>query len=197
MPADARAPRSAGIVILATLAVLAALYAGRELLVPIALAVLFTGLLRPVVRVLERGGLSPALGATAVMVVLLGVTVVGFAALAGPIRAWVAQAPETFEKAQERLQGLRKPLQTVTHAVQKLEGGATGSQDPPPGKAPADSGERARAASGWGAESASGRRHDGELGHPCDRRPGVRHHHRGRRHGRGGAPADVPSPGLG
>ena len=101
MPADARAPRSAGIVILATLAVFAALYAGRELLVPIALAVLFTGLLRPVVRVLERGGLSPALGATAVMVVLLGVTVVGFAALAGPIRAWVAQAPDTFEKAQD------------------------------------------------------------------------------------------------
>ncbi len=141
MPADARAPRSAGVVILATLAVFAALYAGRELLVPIALAVLFTGLLRPVVRVLERGGLSPALGATAVMVLLLGVTVVGFAALAGPIRAWVAQAPDTFEKAQERLQGLRKPLQTVTHVVQKLEGGATGSQDPPPGKAPADSGE--------------------------------------------------------
>jgi predicted PurR-regulated permease PerM len=134
MPADARPPRSAGIVILATLAVFAALYVGRDLFVPIALAVLFTALLRPLVRPFERIGLSAPVGSTVVMVLLLALVTVGFAALVGPVREWVAQAPETFAQAQERLKGLRKPIQTVTHAVQKLEAGATGqeTQEPVP-----------------------------------------------------------------
>jgi predicted PurR-regulated permease PerM len=126
MPADARDARSAGIVVLATLAVVTALYAGRELLVPIALALLFTGLLRPLVRQFERAGLSAVVGSTVILVVFLGLASVGFASLAGPVRNWVAEAPDTFAKAQERLQGLRKPIQTVTSAVQKLESGATG-----------------------------------------------------------------------
>src|SRR6476660_4168893 len=121
MPADARAPRSAGIVVLATLAVLAALYAGRELLVPIALALLFTGLLRPLVRQFERAGLSAPVGSTVILVVFLSLAAVGFTSPAGPVRDWVAQAPDAFAKAQDRLQGLRKPIQTVTRAVQKLE----------------------------------------------------------------------------
>jgi predicted PurR-regulated permease PerM len=126
MPADVRAARSAGIVVLATLAVIAALYAGRELLVPIALALLFTGLLRPLVRQFERAGLSAPVGSIVILVVFLGLATVGFVALAGPVRNWVAEAPETFAKAQERLRELRKPIQTVTSAVQKLENGATG-----------------------------------------------------------------------
>jgi predicted PurR-regulated permease PerM len=142
MPADARAARSAGIVVLATLAGIAALYAGRELLVPIALAVLFTGLLRPLVRQFERARLSAAVGSTVILVVFLGLATVGFASLAGPVRDWVAEAPDTFAKAQERLQGLRKPIQTVTSAVQKIESGATGQPgagQAAPSSAPRDS----------------------------------------------------------
>src|SRR5437773_8795128 len=96
VPADARAPRSAGIVVLATLAVFGTLYVGRELFVPVALAVLFTGLLRPLVRPFERAGLPAPIGGTIVMVLLLGLAAVGFGALAGPVRDWIAQAPDTF-----------------------------------------------------------------------------------------------------
>ena len=138
MPAEARGPRSAGIVVLATLAVVAALYAGRELLVPIALALLFTGLLRPLVRPFERAGLSPVVGSTVILVVFLGLATTGLVALAGPVRDWVAQAPATFAKAQERMRGLRKPIQTVTSAVQKLENGATGQPEANP-RAPSGS----------------------------------------------------------
>jgi predicted PurR-regulated permease PerM len=133
MPAELRDARSAGIVILATLAMIAALYAGQELLVPVALAILFTGLLRPLVRQFERGGLSAPIGSTVILVVFLGLAAVGFASLAGPVRAWVAQAPDTFAKAQVRLRDLRKPIQTVTTAVQKLEDGATGQAAAAPG----------------------------------------------------------------
>ncbi|HKT59779.1 MAG TPA: AI-2E family transporter [Gemmatimonadales bacterium] len=133
MPAEPRDTRSAGIVILTTLAVIAALYAGQELLMPVALAILFAGLARPLVRQFERAGLSAPIGSTVILVVFLGLAALGFGSLAGPVRAWVAEAPDTFAKAQERLRDLRKPIQTVTTAVQKLENGATGQSMSPPG----------------------------------------------------------------
>ena len=46
--------RSVGIVLLATLAGIGALYVGREFFIPIAVALLLNGLLRPLVRGLER-----------------------------------------------------------------------------------------------------------------------------------------------
>jgi predicted PurR-regulated permease PerM len=125
MPADASSPRTAGIVILATLAVVGALFIGREFLVPIALAILFTALLRPVVRRLERTGLSAPIGASVVLVVFVGGLVTATIAVADPVRGWIAQAPETLAAAQQRLQQLRRPLQTITAAAQKMEQAAT------------------------------------------------------------------------
>jgi predicted PurR-regulated permease PerM len=142
MPAEPRGTSSAGIVILATLAVIAALYAGQELLVPVAMAVLFTGLLRPLVRQFERAGLSAPVGSTVILVVFLGLGALGVSSVAGPVRDWLAQAPSTFAKAQERLQGLRKPLLTVTNAVQKLESSTSGQP-----VAPGDSSHQRPAAS--------------------------------------------------
>jgi len=121
MPAEARAPRSAGIVVLATIAVIAALYFGREVFVPVALAVLFTALLRPIVRRFERVGLPAPVGATMVLVVLLGALAIVVLSLANPVREWVAQAPKTLEAAEQRLQTLRRPLQVITIAAQKME----------------------------------------------------------------------------
>jgi predicted PurR-regulated permease PerM len=121
MPADAPTPRSAGIVVLATLAVVAALYFGRVLLVPIALAVLFTGLLRPLVRRFEGAGLSAPIGATIVLVVFAGVVGVTTLALADPVRAWMSEAPKTLAAAQQHVRGLRRSIQSLTVAAQKLE----------------------------------------------------------------------------
>jgi predicted PurR-regulated permease PerM len=153
MPAEPRGTRFAGVVILATLAIIAALYAGQDLLVPVALAILFTGLLRPLVRQFERAGLSAPVGSIVILVIFLGLAAVGVASLTGPVRAWVAEAPDTFAKAQERLRDLRKPIQTVTTAVQKLENGATGEPAPPPG----DSGHvTGRSKTGGGAPASGG-----------------------------------------
>ena len=142
MPADAGSPRSAGVVVLASLAVIAALYVGRELLMPIALAMLFTALLRPLVRRFERAGLSAGVGSTVVMIVLLGVLAIGVSSLAGPVRDWIAQAPAKFAKAQERMQTLRRPLQAITSAAERMERGVTGEKahpdsQVPPGASPA------------------------------------------------------------
>jgi predicted PurR-regulated permease PerM len=137
MPADARPPRSAGITVLATIAIAAALYFGRDIFIPVALAILFTALLRPLVRWLERIGLSAPVGATVVLVALVGVLAVAVLSLSDPVRQWVGQAPRTLEAAEQRLRQLRRPLQGLTIAAQKMESVATdpAGQGPHPGAA--------------------------------------------------------------
>jgi predicted PurR-regulated permease PerM len=121
MPAGAPTPRSAGIVVLATLAVVAALYLGRVLLVPIALAILFTALLRPLVRQFERAGLSAPIGATIVLLVFVSALGVGTLALAEPVREWMSQAPKTLAAAEQHVRSLRRSIQSLTAAAEKLE----------------------------------------------------------------------------
>jgi predicted PurR-regulated permease PerM len=95
-------------------------------------------------------------GSTVVLVVFLGLAAVAFTSLAAPVRNWVAEAPDTFAKAQERLQGIRKPLQTVTQAVQKLEAGATGQPSPEhSGSEPSADSSRGQAARGTPRSNAS------------------------------------------
>src|SRR5690242_3707794 len=88
-----------GIGILVTLAVIGALYIGRDFCIPIALTLLLNSLLRPLVRSLERLGVSTTVGATIVSLGLLGVLVGGGGALVNPIRVWVSQLPASFEAA--------------------------------------------------------------------------------------------------
>jgi predicted PurR-regulated permease PerM len=150
MPAETRAPRSAGIIALAILAVVAALYLGRIFLVPIALSILFAGLLRPIVRRFERAGLSAPIGATVVLLVFVGLLATGVLALADPVRDWVAQAPSTVAAAEQRIQKLRRPLQSLSAAAQKVERAATG---PAEGSKPTSS-PAAPAAGGFAAVAA-------------------------------------------
>ncbi|HUR93428.1 MAG TPA: AI-2E family transporter [Gemmatimonadales bacterium] len=151
MPDDAPSPRPSGIVVLATLAVVAALHLGRVFLVPIALAILFTGLLRPLVRRFERAGLSAPVGATTVLVVLLGVLATGGILMADPVRQWASEAPQTIAAAQERLQSLRRPMKSITDAASKLE--HAGEEPGPGGRAPAPAGSGASGASAGGGPS--------------------------------------------
>jgi predicted PurR-regulated permease PerM len=136
MPAETPAPRSAGIVVLATIGIVAALYFGRDFFIPIALSLLFTALLRPLVRRFERAGLSAPIGASTVLVVFLGLLAAGGLVLADPVRSWMADAPGTLASAEQRLQKLRRPLQALTEAAQKVErsagaGGPEGQQATP------------------------------------------------------------------
>ena len=69
--------QAVGIVMLATLAGIGALYVGRAFFVPLALALLLNALLRPLVHGLERLRISTVVGATMVSLGLLGALVVG------------------------------------------------------------------------------------------------------------------------
>jgi len=109
-----------GIVILATLAGIGALYVGRELCIPLALALLLNTLLRPLVRNLERLHVSTAIGATIVSLGLLGVLVAGGFALVHPVQTWVIQLPATFEAAGRKLAPARQSLEQLSQATHAL-----------------------------------------------------------------------------
>lgn len=111
--------------IIAAILVIAALVMAREFFLPIAMALCFHALLRPVVRGFERMGVPSALGATVVVLGLLGLFVVGGFALSGPVSDFVDRAPESISKARAKLRTMGRPFQRVSDA-------AAGAAAPPP-----------------------------------------------------------------
>jgi predicted PurR-regulated permease PerM len=112
--------RSVGIVLLATLAGIGALYVGREFFIPIAVALLLNGLLRPLVRGLERLRIPTVAGAALVVLGLFGGLTAGGVALVDPVRSWVSQLPATLETAARKLEPARHSLEQVSQATQAV-----------------------------------------------------------------------------
>jgi predicted PurR-regulated permease PerM len=131
--------QAVGIVLLATLGGIGALYVGRALFIPLALALLLNALLRPLVRGLERLRVSTAVGATLVSLGLLGVLVAGGGALVNPVRAWVSQLPASFEAAGRKLAPALQSLEQVSQATRALgepSGASHATPEPPAAPAP-------------------------------------------------------------
>jgi predicted PurR-regulated permease PerM len=120
-PSDRASLQTAGIGILAFIASCAALYFGREVLVPIAFAVLLQALFRPIVRVLEKLRLPTTVGAAVVVLTLLALLTVAGISLAGPIQRWVKNIPEQFQAAQSKFEKYRKPLQQINSVATQIE----------------------------------------------------------------------------
>ena len=118
------------LIILAIIAATSALYLGRELLAPVVLALVFTALLRPTVRALARVKVPPPVSATLIVLGVLGLLGTGVALLAGPVQQWVQHAPETFATARTKIDQLRKPVQKVTQAVEKVQQEVSGNGGP-------------------------------------------------------------------
>jgi len=126
--------QAVGIVMLATLAGIGALYVGRTFFVPVALALLLNALLRPLVRGLERLRVSTVVGAAMVSLGLLGALVVGGFASVNPVRAWLNQLPGSFEAAGHKLAPARESLEQVsqaTHALGERSGAPPAAPAPP------------------------------------------------------------------
>src|SRR5262245_9988835 len=123
--------QAVSIVMLATLAGIGALYVGRTLFIPLALALLLNTLLRPVVRALERLRVSTVVGAPLVSLGLLGILVAGGVALVNPVRTWVSQLPANFEAAGRKLAPARQSLEQVSQATHALSE-SSGAPGAPP-----------------------------------------------------------------
>ena len=113
--------RTAGIVVLAFVALCFALYFGRELLVPIAFAMMLNASFRPIVRKLEGAGLPASAGAAIVVLGLFAILIGAGFALSGPVESWFADAPARFSAAEQRLSKIRQPMERAMPAgVRKI-----------------------------------------------------------------------------
>src|SRR5436309_5859539 len=111
-------------VALTGLFILAAFYTlclARGFFLPIVLALLFAFLLSPVVRGLKRIHIPVAVGAAIVVLGLLGALGFGFYELTGPAYEWAQQAPRSLRRVEQKLQELKKPVQTVKRATAQVE----------------------------------------------------------------------------
>src|SRR4051812_8813341 len=103
--------------LIAAILVVAALALGHEFFIPIALALCFHALLRPVVRFLEGIHVPTALGAALVSLTALALIVVAGFGLSGPIRGFMERAPESIAKARVKLHEMGTPFRRVSDAA--------------------------------------------------------------------------------
>src|ERR1039457_703147 len=93
------------------LALLAAAYVAKEIVLPFVFAVVLKLLLQPAFRILERLHVPRILASLLLILALCG-TIVGLgAAISGPARTWAAKLPEGIPRLQERLSFMREPIE--------------------------------------------------------------------------------------
>ena len=120
--------RSASLLILALLAVVFTLYIGKELLLPVTLALLLKLLLQTPMRLLTtRLRLPGPIAAALVILALFGCVGLLALALSVPASDWIAKAPGSLAILQEKLAILRQPLEALQKMVHGLEQATTPS----------------------------------------------------------------------
>jgi predicted PurR-regulated permease PerM len=131
--------RSYAITGLLVLALLYTFYFAKNLLLPIALALLLNLLLAPIVRNMRRYLRIPqALGAAAVLAVLVGSVAGGFYFLSGPTARWWQEMPLAIWQIEYKLQTLKAPVEEVRKAAARVEELASAQGDEPGDEEPVE-----------------------------------------------------------
>jgi predicted PurR-regulated permease PerM len=122
--------------IIATIAVLVALYFGRVVFVPIAIAGLLAAVLRPAVERLERWRVPATAGAAILMAAGLSVIAISGSFLAAPVREFGKQIPAAVVAGVKRVESLReRVVPTRAHPDTMVAAGARDSSSASPAPA--------------------------------------------------------------
>jgi predicted PurR-regulated permease PerM len=132
LPEDPRTVFLGGLFILA---LLAAAYLAKEVLLPIILAFILKLLLQPVMRWMARLRLPRVLASLLVIAALFGVMVGLGELLSAPAAHWANKLPEGLPRLQERVKIISAPLNTLNHLLihaksmmgKAIPGGPTGA----------------------------------------------------------------------
>jgi predicted PurR-regulated permease PerM len=117
-PADIKSVALTGLFILA---VFYTMYFMRAMLLPLALALLLSYLLVPLVRVLAKLRIRPLFGAGIVLLGLIGAIGYGVSLLSEPAAAWIEKAPYSLHQFQQKLLPLKKPIEKVAQATGEID----------------------------------------------------------------------------
>jgi predicted PurR-regulated permease PerM len=97
------------------------LYFARAFFLPLTLGLLAYFVLRPVVRGLERLRLPTGVAAGVVIVAVVGLAVLAGQALVGPAAELAKQAPAGIRRIETKIRQLRKPVEEVGRATERME----------------------------------------------------------------------------
>ncbi|WP_448204152.1 AI-2E family transporter [Azospirillum sp. sgz302134] len=103
------------------IALLFALYFGRDVLLPIMLALILSFLLRPCVRGLYRLGLPEGLGAAVMVILVFGAALMAVYTLATPAAEWVNRMPRVLHELEFKLGDIREGIERAREASRQLE----------------------------------------------------------------------------
>lgn len=133
--------RTVAAVVVALGVAAAALYFGRAVFVPLGLAIVFTALLRPLVRRME-GRIPTWLAATVMMLGTIALLAGAGVAVSTPVQSWLHDAPQELQRAKERIGRVIPLSRTITGggAASKPSGGQDGQQGAAESKVPGSGG---------------------------------------------------------
>ncbi len=115
------------VILIGLLAIAFALHAGREVLAPVALAVVIGLMFGPVADRLERYGVPPSVSAGLVVLAFLGIISIIMVTLAIPLSGWVERWPLIWARVQTELAGWKEAfssLQGISEGLKELGGEA-------------------------------------------------------------------------
>jgi len=113
--------RSFSVKLMAAMAVCAALYFGRSLFVPVALAVVLALTLFPLIRAGQKAGLPPVVSALALILTVTACLVLAAVSLSGPVSRLSQELPSIGYQLKYKLKSLREPLDTIDKAGEQVE----------------------------------------------------------------------------
>ena len=114
-------PLSTGVLILTVLALVGAFYFGKEVVLPIALAVVLKLLLQPILDFLcNRLRLPTALADLILICLFAAIGVVAFS-VSGPASGWIEKVPQVLPTLKEKLVVLRQPIDYMQSAFKEIQ----------------------------------------------------------------------------
>ncbi|TWT61394.1 AI-2 transport protein TqsA [Rubinisphaera italica] len=107
--------------ILAVISVLSVLTFAKSVAMPVVLALILYLVLRPVMTIFHRWHLPPVVGATICLFVIIGAFAAAMMNLTGPIKDWIANAPEYLNQIEMKLSGVEKQIEDMEQASAKIK----------------------------------------------------------------------------
>ncbi len=111
------------------LLVLYTVYFAADILLPVCFAFILQLVLQPAMRGLGRLHLPRMLAALVVIIALFAVLAALVATLSHPAAEWIARAPDSLPRLEQRLSIIRKPLDRMQNAAKEVEKIAAGPSD--------------------------------------------------------------------
>jgi predicted PurR-regulated permease PerM len=117
-PVDIRSLALTGLFIFATIY---ALTVARALFLPIAIALILSFLLAPLIRILKKLRVPESLSAALVLFAVGGIVAYGITQLADPAMDWLAKAPTAMDAIESKIQAVKNSVLQVSQATEVIE----------------------------------------------------------------------------